>query len=170
MQYRMYLVAFIEEKFHDMSETVFSKYPLLFEYTTKVDRENVYQSVRDYLSKNRERDILIGHTYIGPHLDDFSFFVSFENHEKIESISYLSRWENKMLLLFLKKIEVLFIEKILARSPILLFDDVFSELDMSHAENFLQNFSSYQMCITAQNYPDIIKKAADFSCINLDSV
>ncbi len=91
MQYRMYLVAFIEEKFHDMSETVFSKYPLLFEYTTKVDRENVYQSVRDYLSKNRERDILIGHTYIGPHLDDFSFFVSFENHEKIESISYLSR-------------------------------------------------------------------------------
>lgn len=59
----------------------FSRYPLQFHYESGIDRDGYDASVtdseiiRDYLAKNRDRDILTGHTHIGPHRADWGFAV-----------------------------------------------------------------------------------------------
>lgn len=92
-------------------------------------------SMLQYLQKNRERDIVTGYTYIGPHLDDFQCMISGE----IPSNSYLSRGENKTILIGLKFILIEFIEKSSKKETILLLDDLFSELDSEHIESLLKH-------------------------------
>lgn len=111
------------------------KYPLSFQYITKIDFENIESSILQYLRENRERDIITGHTYIGPHLDDFQCIIS----NDIQSNSYLSRGENKTILIGLKFILIEFIEKSSKKETILLLDDLFSELDSEHIVSILMH-------------------------------
>jgi DNA replication and repair protein RecF len=62
----------------------------------------------------------------------------------------LSRGETKVLLLALKQIEVLFLKKHLNLPIVLLFDDVFAELDSLHAERVIELFDVDQVIVTTQ--------------------
>lgn len=80
---------------------------------------------------------------------------------------YLSRGENKMLLLGLKQIEMFFLKKQLNLPVVLLFDDLFAELDMRHAERLIDQFDGDQIILTSQRELPKEKKWEHFSCINL---
>lgn len=109
------------------------KYRLSFTYATKIRFEDIETSMLRYLQENRERDIITGHTYIGPHLDDFQCTIA----GGIPSKEYLSRGENKSILIGLKFILIEFIEKMSKKETLLLLDDLFSELDSGHIRSIL---------------------------------
>ncbi len=116
---------------------------IVFDYKTKVDKENIKNSLKNYLEKNRKRDIIIWKTAIWPHIDDFEILI---NDKNISHIS--SRWEIKSTILYLKLLEWIFIEKKTGKKPILIIDDLLSELDENHKNTLLENISYYQAFIS----------------------
>lgn len=157
--YRKKLTDFIEERISSIETLLEGKYALAFRYTAKVDFGDIESSMLRYLRENRERDIITGHTYIGPHLDDFQCIIS----DNIPSNTYLSRGENKTILIGLKFILIEFIEQSSKKETILLLDDLFSELDSDHIESILSQAGNRQLFITAQNTPSFLVNKGEFS-------
>lgn len=76
------------------------------------------------LKKNREKDMIIGHTSTGVHRDDFEIYLNGEN-AKI----YASQGQQRSCVMALKMAEADLLRQVTGEFPIMLFDDVFSELD-----------------------------------------
>ena len=91
-----------------------------------------------------EKDCLLGHTSFGVHRDDYLFL--FNNKEANGSAS---RGETRSIILALKFIEADLIEKTLNKKPIILLDDVFSELDQTRRTCLVENFKNHQVIITS---------------------
>lgn len=144
------------------------KYSITFEYITKVDFADVSGSIRGYLREKRERDIITGHTYIGPHLDDFIFQVHMEDDQTFSTDEYLSRGENKTILLGLKFLEIDFIEAVSEKKTVLLLDDLFSELDSEHIDYILQGIGDRQTFITSQNMLTFLNRYENLHIIKID--
>ncbi|MFA6091178.1 MAG: DNA replication and repair protein RecF [Candidatus Gracilibacteria bacterium] len=161
--YRKKLIDFIQTDLSSIETLLEQKYRLRFKYITKIDFEQVEQSIGKYLRENRERDIITGHTYIGPHLDDFQCVIS----EDIPSNEYLSRGENKTILIGLKFILIDFIETISQKETVLLLDDLFSELDSEHITSILVCTGDRQLFITTQNIPVFLLNKEEYSFYEL---
>ena len=80
----------------------------------------------------------------------------------------LSRGETKVLLLALKQIEILFLRKHFEAPIVLLFDDLFAELDQQHTEHIIDIFDVDQVVVTTQRSLPASEKWEDFSCIKLN--
>ncbi|OIP54676.1 hypothetical protein AUK10_00480 [Candidatus Gracilibacteria bacterium CG2_30_37_12] len=156
--YRKKLLDFIQAHLTSVEKLLEEKYSLTFKYTTKIDFERIESSMLQYLRENRERDIITGHTYIGPHLDDFQCVISGD----IPSSDYLSRGENKTILIGLKFILIDFIEEVSQKETILLLDDLFSELDSEHIASILTYADNRQLFITAQNIPSFLVNREEY--------
>ena len=78
----------------------------------------------DELKKNRERDIRRGTTEIGPHKDDIAFFINCRDGK-----SFASQGQQRTAVLSLKLAEIELMNESIGEYPILLLDDVMSELD-----------------------------------------
>ena len=79
----------------------------------------------DKLKSNYSRDKMYGMTLIGPHRDDYSIFLN----DKDLSL-YGSQGQNRSAILSLKIAELDIFKNIFGEYPILLLDDIFSELDI----------------------------------------
>ncbi len=104
------------------------------------------------LQKNIYTDIERGYTTCGPHRDDFSFNL---NHTPASSSA--SRGENRTILLALKILEAQLIEVIYGKKPLLLLDDVFSELDEIRQTKLIEFFKNNQVIITTTNITPLMK-------------
>ncbi|MCD1147914.1 DNA replication and repair protein RecF [Peptoniphilus sp. KCTC 25270] len=98
-----------------------------------------HQLMRDNLYKDME----MGRTTIGPHLDDLRFQIDGK-----EAKSFASQGQIRSVVLSLKIAESLLIREALGSNPIVLFDDVFSELDPIRREKLLESFKGMQSFIT----------------------
>ncbi|MDO4753099.1 MAG: DNA replication and repair protein RecF [Candidatus Saccharibacteria bacterium] len=120
---------------------------VLIEYQTETITNNNHITENQYLQileKNYQKDRLIGHTTFGVHRDNFEFIF---NH-KIANGS-ASRGETRSIILALKFIEARIITKELKKAPIILLDDVFSELDNERRACLIDNFKNHQVIITS---------------------
>lgn len=120
-----------------------------FKYNSKVFKNEVSKNIKEYLDKNLSRDIILGRTSIWPHVDDFEIEVDWKS-----LIHYASRWETKSLIIFLKLLEWIFIEKKTTKKPILIIDDLFSELDKKHKDMLIKKIKYYQVFISNITPPD----------------
>lgn len=98
------------------------------------------------LEHNLPRDVAAGFTTIGPHRDDLR--ISFKD-APITTVA--SRGEMRTVLLALKLAELTYIEERTATRPLLLLDDVFSELDDSRRQYLLDALGGHQAVITTTN-------------------
>jgi DNA replication and repair protein RecF len=98
----------------------------------------------DALKESQDTEIRAGRTLIGPHRDDFS--INYNNHDIAR---YGSRGQKRTTILALKLCEIDFINKYLDRRPILLLDDIFSELDEGHKDAVTNSFDLQQTIITS---------------------
>ncbi|MBQ3309133.1 DNA replication and repair protein RecF [Candidatus Saccharibacteria bacterium] len=96
------------------------------------------------LQMDFERDKLMGHTNFGVHKDDFRFIF---NHSLADGSA--SRGETRSMILALKFIEAEILEEKLRKKPIVLLDDVFSELDKNRQASLVKNFSQNQVILTS---------------------
>lgn len=87
--YRERYIMAVMERITEVTR-YFPDYTLEFQYVTKVERADPKTFILEYLREKRERDILAGHTYIGPHLDDFTWNIAL-NGQFLPVSEYLSR-------------------------------------------------------------------------------
>lgn len=115
--------------------------------------EDFHRTFADYLLEKRQRDIDCGSTRGGPHREDFEFMM--DGRCLAESGS---RGECRSAILALKLAELNFIKDLTAECPVVLFDDVFSELDEDRQKNLLKLFEADQVFITATHLDFELKK------------
>jgi len=120
-----------------------------FDYISKVDENSTESDLKKYLDTNLDRDIILWKTAIWPHVDDFEILI-----DSSPLAHFASRWETKSIILWLKLLEWVFIEKMTGARPILIIDDLLSELDNSHKDMLLQKIEYYQTFITSITKPE----------------
>lgn len=124
-----------------------------FDFLSKNNKDLIFsyhQSVlsRERLTEYQNREIGSATTLIGPHRDDFSFGAR-EAGERIRDLSIFgSRGEQRMAVFALKMLEISFLEKNLGDRPILLLDDIFSELDRQHRLEITGQLEGHQVILT----------------------
>lgn len=112
------------------------------------------------LESRLELDVLRGYTSLGPHRDDM--VVEFDEHPASETAS---RGESRTLVLALKILELELIEQAREQTPILLLDDVFSELDGARRRALTSYLENYQTFITTTDADVVIKHFTEMARI-----
>ncbi|HEX3081976.1 MAG TPA: DNA replication/repair protein RecF [Candidatus Saccharimonadia bacterium] len=105
------------------------------------------------LTRNFARDLAAGFTTIGPHREDFK--VRFKNND-ITAVA--SRGEVRTVVLACKLAELEYAEEATGVRPVLLLDDVFSELDSGRRSFLLDRLAGYQTIITTTDADAITKE------------
>lgn len=135
--YRNNFIKKINEYIGDKYYSISGDNGLVIKYSCDIDiedKELMRKNMLDKLNDVKNRDILNGCTNIGPHKDNFSFYLN-ENNLSM----YGSQGQLKMSILALKLSEIDVFRNITGESPVLLLDDIFSELDIEK-RNKLINF------------------------------
>jgi DNA replication and repair protein RecF len=125
-------------------------------YETVCAAENYASSLLHKLEAHTEQDLERGFTSYGPHRDDLS--LELDGHKVQESGS---RGEVRTLLLSLKVSELKMIEEARGQKPILLLDDVFSELDGARRQALTKFISGYQAFITTTDADVVVHHFMD---------
>lgn len=129
-----------------------------FAYESGCSLEQYETSLLKALEQNLERDCIIGHTGAGPHRDDMS--VTLNGHPAEETAS---RGETRTIVLMLKIIELRLLTEARGVTPLLLLDDVFSELDGKRRHALTSYLQPYQTFITTTDADVVLKHFTD-SC------
>ena len=102
------------------------------------------------LKKSREDDLRTGGTSLGPHRDELALSL---NHKSMRL--YASQGQMRTGALSLKLAELMIFRKITHESPVLLLDDVMSELDLNRRMNLLNILEGVQTFITCSDEGDL---------------
>lgn len=104
---------------------------------------------KERLAEYKDAEIGAGVTLIGPQRDDFHIQIFDNARQSTHNVKLFgSRGQQRLVILQLKFLELLFVEKKLGSRPTLLLDDIFSELDNEHIELVLGMIGNQQTIIT----------------------
>ena len=121
-------------------------------------QSNAKTDFLEKLKENRYREICSNHTAIGPHRDELIFKLN-----KYNMANYASRGEIRSAVLSLVISELEYLSDSSDIKPILLLDDVFSEMDSDRRAKLSLLVSKYQTVMTTTDLehlsPDLLKKA-----------
>ena len=156
--YRKRYVDDINKYLSDMFNYITGMDGLILRYHTNIDEDK--ELFKNKLTSNLSKELLYKMTLVGPNRDDFYFKLDDKNLSL-----YGSQGQMRSAVLALKLSEVkLFTEKT-GDSPILLLDDIFSELDIEKRNNLLSTLSdNVQTVITTtdmENITEDIRKKAN---------
>lgn len=133
------------------------------EYTSKLPLDSYESNLLKALERSFNQDRQRGFTSFGPHREDMVIHLN----QQIASES-ASRGEVRTLLLTLKMLEAQFVEAARGMKPVLLFDDVFSELDGKRRHALVRFLEPYQAFITTTDADVVIEHfTADSTVIAL---
>ena len=99
---------------------------LIVKYLPSIDFSDIRGNLEEKINNNYKREIIYGSTLFGPHRDDFNFKINGN-----DLFLYGSQGQLKMAVLALKLAEVKVFYEICGEYPVLLLDDLFSELDIN---------------------------------------
>ncbi len=105
---------------------------------------DIKQKLLNELHAHLERDRYLGNTSVGPHRHDVIFEINTS-----PALSVASRGEVRTIVLALKFLEVAIIEQLIDKQPIILLDDVFSELDAQRQQLLTSQLKGHQIIITS---------------------
>lgn len=112
-------------------------------------------SIEEYerkINSKRDMDLKYQTTQIGPHRDDMCFYIN-----GIDVRKYGSQGQQRTAALSLKLAEIELVKKVIHDTPILLLDDVMSELDSNRRNYLLDRIDGIQTIVTCTGYDDFIK-------------
>jgi DNA replication and repair protein RecF len=107
------------------------------------DEEEIAAKLKKHLSRNYEKDLRLGFTTVGPHRDDIDFFISGKDAK-----AYASQGQTRTAALSVKLSEVEIFRELSGEYPVLILDDVMSELDLPRRKKLLKRISSVQTILT----------------------
>lgn len=108
------------------------------------------------LEKSFEKDILYSSTSYGPHKDDVLFFIN-----NVNARDFGSQGQQRTVSLSTKLAEIDLIKEEKGFLPVLLLDDVLSELDKSRQKYIISKFKNMQVIITCTGVEDVINNLDD---------
>ncbi|MDD4106428.1 MAG: DNA replication and repair protein RecF [Candidatus Shapirobacteria bacterium] len=120
----------------------------------------------DKLKNNYQIDLNRGYTQIGPHRDDFSLDNSIFGATDKNLAFWGSRGQQRLAVLALRLAQINFLEETYHDKPILLLDDIFSELDLEHQQLVVKVCQKYQTIFTSSE-PDSINILGNAKIIQL---
>ena len=122
-----------------------------FKYVSTVkDLKNIKEDFYKILKQNRIRDIERGITSVGPHRDDFLVLIN-----NIDTKIYGSQGQQRTAVLTIKFASLNIIKELIGENPVLLLDDVLSELDFSRKKYILSTIGELQTIITCTGIDDL---------------
>jgi DNA replication and repair protein RecF len=132
---------------------------------TSIGRDAIRSGLSTTLERTRQDEIARGMTLIGPHRDDFGFLAN-----GIDLRLYGSRGQNRTAMLSLKLAQVDWLQQRTREIPVLLLDEVLSELDTERREDLLTRVDAAQQAIlTAADlgmfHEDFCKKATTWQIV-----
>jgi DNA replication and repair protein RecF len=154
---RIELISLINKYSSDIyNELSLTKSLVNFNYITRINHKSYASDLIKLLEKNITKDCERGFTSNGPHRDDFDVLLN--NFIASETAS---RGEIRTLTLVCKIIETKIIEESRQTKPILLLDDVFSELDSGRRQALTGFLSDYQTFITTTDADVLLHHFSD---------
>ena len=108
---------------------------------------------RESLAAQRQRELATSTTVVGPHRDDFRLLVN-----DVDMGMFASRGQARTLALSLRLGEAAYLSAIRGESPIVLLDDVLSELDSSRRRRVLEKAGPYQQVLITATDPDQVRQ------------
>lgn len=141
------------------SDITSGKEKIEFKYTSTIKGlENIKENFYSLLEKNRVRDSERGITTVGPHRDDFIVLIN-----DIDTKSYGSQGQQRTAVLTIKFSSLKIIKELTGEHPVLLLDDVLSELDFSRKRYILSTIGDIQTIITCTGIEDLYEYLDDKS-------
>ena len=127
------------------------KEEILFKYESTVkDLTNIKDSFYSQLVKSRQRDKERGLTSVGPHRDDFTVLIN-----NVDVKAFGSQGQQRTAILTIKFASLKIIKELTGEYPVLLLDDVLSELDFSRKRYILSTIGEIQTIITCTGIEDL---------------
>jgi len=135
-----------------------NQYPMTnIQYQIEYDKSVISQA---RLEQYKDEEVAAKATLVGPHRDDFIInkqrtgndgqkAINSKQEEFVELSKYGSRGEQRLAVLWLKLAELSYIEKEAGDRPVLLLDDIFSELDDEHRELVVDLIGKQQTILTS---------------------
>ena len=114
------------------------------------DSENVEEDFMRILKEDREEDLRLGITSDGPHRDDLNLSLNKKNMKV-----YASQGQIRTAALSLKLAQMKALRAMSGEAPVLLLDDVMSELDKERRTRLVKEISDYQTFITCTDESDL---------------
>jgi DNA replication and repair protein RecF len=139
-----------------------SENKLSIEYQQTFAKDNLPEGLSNLLHINRRREINYGNTIIGPHREDIIINL---DGKKIVEVG--SRGQMRLALLALKMSEAIYLEQQKSDSPIIILDDIFSELDQTNQQHVFDFITTHQTIITATDLESLPKHFQSAHIINL---
>ena len=107
------------------------------------DEEEIAERLKKRLKNSYEKDRRLGYTTVGPHRDDISFVISGK-----EARGYASQGQTRTAALALKLAEVEIFREVAGEYPVLILDDVMSELDTLRRKKLVSRIDGLQTIVT----------------------
>ena len=152
---RQRMLASLDQHAHTLQETISGGrehlqivYRPSFAIDPAWDTPEAQQHYREQLREARRKEIHQGMCLLGPHRDDVEFLV-----DGISMLTYGSRGQQRTVALSAKLAELAYMHASTGDEPVLLLDDVFSELDHLRREYLLQQILQHeQVLLTATDF------------------
>ena len=109
------------------------------------------EKLEEELMKNQERDLKLGMTSVGPHRDDMCFLI-----RDIDIRKFGSQGQQRSCALSLKLSEIELVKESIQETPVLILDDVLSELDSSRQNFLLNSIHDIQTIITCTGLDEFV--------------
>ena len=119
------------------NEKLTIEYRPSFDTDASQDESVLFEQFMIKLTQVKDQEIRRGVTLVGPHRDDLAFFITAK-----EASIYGSQGQQRTTALSLKLAEIELIHEEIGEYPILLFDDVLSELDQNRQTHLIETFQS----------------------------
>ncbi len=121
---------------------------LVLKYEPNINETNILKEI----SNSREKDIKLKTTTVGPHRDDLGFYI-----KDMDIRKFGSQGQKRTAALSLKLSEIELVKKIINDTPILLLDDVMSELDSNRQNQLLDSLDEIQTIVTCTGLDEFIE-------------
>ena len=158
-QKRKEYIEFVNEHIDFYYKQINGEVGLVVDYQPNIEfssygSEEMRKTLKHYYKKNYKKELNYGMTLVGPHRDDFSFLFCGKD------LKYFgSQGQQKTAVLAYKLSEIPIFERFLNTKPVLLLDDIFSELDLKKRNRLLKLIhTGIQSIITTTDLKNINKK------------
>lgn len=145
--HKLNVLCDVEHKFlSDNKENLTIHYSSVdnFEEKTQIEIEKI---LLEKLQENQEKDLRLKYTSVGPHRDDLKIYIN-----NMEVKNFGSQGQQRTALLSIKLAELEIFKERFEEYPILLLDDVFSELDENRKTRLFERVKNVQTIITTTKF------------------
>ena len=149
--------GFISSAYHHLvgiEEEPAIEYKPMVDITLNTQESEISEMLRSELFERRGEELRFGTSLVGPHRDEFLLKIN-----GLDLRKFASQGQHKTYLVALKIGEFFYLKERCSETPILLLDDVFSELDEHRAEhllNFVRELSQTVITSTNRNFFDSV--------------